>query len=65
MSPRVVVRELPDEQPEQREHDPDRADLGAPRLHQTMNTVVPIVDVVEQPLGLRDLNMRMQPCERL
>ena len=58
----LLVRDVPDEQPEQREHDGDRGD--ADDSHQTMWTVVPI-STWSKSHSASGTCIRMQPCERL
>ena len=59
--PGRVVRRLPDEQPEQQDHDDHRSCL-ADALHQTMNTVVPTRTLVNSHSESTTC-IRMQPCE--
>ena len=57
------VREIPDEQPEQAEHDGDGGDLRD-AAHQTMKTVVP-TSTWSKSHSASGTCIRMQPCEAL
>src|SRR5205807_4811334 len=61
----VTLHDLPDEQPEQRDDEPERCDLPGEleRLHAaTMNTVVPRSTVLKSH-SASGMYIRMQPCE--
>src|SRR5207244_3460740 len=62
-NPSVLVRDVPDEQAEQGEHDGDGGEL-CEAAHQTMNTVVPMPTWLKSH-SASGMCMRMQPCDAL
>ena len=59
----AAVRDVPDEQAEEGEHDGDGGEL-CEAAHQTMNTVVPMPTWLKSH-SASGMCMRMQPCDAL